>query len=141
MWWKEIYLATLPWYEKIGVIQQNRELEQLYRALTQKHTQKLANMVLGEYDGKPKDEIRNQVYCQEWEKSKNIKCPSDDHYKHGKYMEHTHGISGVSATKSERKSVCKDARCHTNTRRGKALVANGETTRFARDLSSLLSFA
>ena len=32
---------------------------------------KLANMVLGEYGGKPKDEIRNQVYCQEWVKSKN----------------------------------------------------------------------
>ena len=68
---EEHYPATLPWYDKIGVIQQNQELEQLYRVLTQKHTQKLANMVLGEYGGKPKDEIRNQVYCQEWVKSKN----------------------------------------------------------------------
>jgi hypothetical protein len=54
---EEHYPATLPWYDKIGVIQQNRELEQLYRVLTQKHTQKLANMVLAECGRKPKDEI------------------------------------------------------------------------------------
>ena len=54
-------------------------------------------------------------------------------------MEHTHGISGVSATKSERKSVCISARCHTNTRRAKALVAKEETTRFTRGLSSPIS--
>ena len=62
---------NLTVYDKIGVIQQSRKLEQLYRALTQRHTQKLANMVVGECGGKPKDEIRNQVYCQEWVKSKN----------------------------------------------------------------------
>src|SRR5215204_2884115 len=62
-----------------------------------------------------------------------------DHYKHGKNVELTHEISGVSATKSERKSVCIVARCHTNTRRAKALVAKEETTRFARGLSSPIS--
>ena len=56
-----------------------------------------------------------------------------------KVVEHTHEISGVSATKSERKSVCISARCHTNTRRAKASVAKEETTRFTRDLSSLIS--
>ena len=72
-----------------------------------------------------------------------LKCQSDDHYKHGKDVELTHGISGVSATKewAEKcmKPESKVARCHTNTRRGKALVANDETTRFTRGLSSLLS--
>src|SRR5215204_2676929 len=62
-----------------------------------------------------------------------------DHYKHGKNVELTHEISGVSATKSERKSVCIVARCHTNTRRAKALVAKEETTRFTRGLSSPIS--
>ena len=56
-----------------------------------------------------------------------------------KVVEHTHEISGVSATKSERKSVCISARCHTNTRRAKALVAKEETTRFTRGLSSPIS--
>jgi hypothetical protein len=67
------------------------------------------------------------------------KCQCEDHYKHGKVVEHTHGTSGVSATKSERKSVCISARCHTNTRRAKALVAKEETTRFTRGLSSRIS--
>jgi len=40
---------NLTVYDKIGVIQQSRKLEQLYRALTQRHTQKLANMVVGEW--------------------------------------------------------------------------------------------
>ena len=56
-----------------------------------------------------------------------------------KVVEHTHEKNGVSATKSERKSVCISARCHTNTRRAKALVAKEETTRFTRGLSSPLS--
>ena len=56
-----------------------------------------------------------------------------------KVVEHTHEISGVSATKSERKSVCISARCHTNTRRAKASVAKEETTRFTRGLSSPIS--
>ena len=56
-----------------------------------------------------------------------------------KVVEHTHEINGVSATKSERKSVCISARCHTNTRRAKALVAKEETTRFTRGLSSPIS--
>ena len=67
------------------------------------------------------------------------KCQCEDHYKHGIFVERTHGISAVSATKSERKSVCKGARCHTNTRRAKASVAKEETTRFTRGLSSLIS--
>ena len=69
------------------------------------------------------------------------KCQCEDHYKHGKkkVVEHTHEIHGVSATKSERKSVCISARCHTNTRRAKALVAKKETTRFTRGLSSPIS--
>src|SRR5215207_2042170 len=37
------------------------------------------------------------------------------------------------------KPESKVSRCHTNTRRGKALVANEETTRFTRGLSSLFS--
>jgi hypothetical protein len=76
-------------------------------------------------------------------KIQKLKCQSDDHYKHGKDVELTHGISGVSATKewAEKcmKPESKVARCHTNTRRGKALVANEETTRFTRGLSSLFS--
>ena len=58
-------------------------------------------------------------------------------------MELTHGISGVSATKEWaekcKKPLSKGARCHTNTRRAKALVAKEETTRFARGLSSPIS--
>ena len=56
-----------------------------------------------------------------------------------KVVEHTHEINGVSATKSERKSVCISARCHTNTRKAKASVAKEETTRFTRGLSSRIS--